>query len=508
MVRSDAPQVDKTSSQSIVSLAIVGNMIGDGTDKLPSWVSEEEANPFLYHSDEKKVRLGVYVAAGAVVLFAVLRGALGSDWAHFLPRANEAQGPPGPPETSASLVAVDSVDLAHHATLRMLWTLSSVGILGLLPMYLLGAQYYFCADALVRTSAAYLEGSPVLECLVSVAWCAHLALGSVLIGRLPKPRREIQADTPEPECTPALTPSDPTSGDRRQRGLPTVVGRTLCWFVWILVVSALASPSIVYAISGTLPKHNSLFSWRHGWVLLWIAHRTTALVMLAIDTLVTPKLAGGFAKMTGLREDMLLMAARMGTMWVVAAGTTILLHENCYGGWRWFWLVCTPGSPEEAKFRLTFGPQTIIDPATDLCPPRQGWWRQGRCSRSLIESLGPLFMEKLALRAFLQPVTTLVTFMASQKDDAKGELYIEVKGKRVRTCGSLELQNQYALLVTLVEMGLLWGALVPLLLPLVWISVATNLLVFRAGVFHFGARPPVAHSFKRVGWYVWEFSDS
>jgi len=117
----------------------------------------------------------------------------------------------------------------------------------------------------------------------------------------------------------------------------------------------------------------------------------------------------------------------------------------------------------------------------------------------VVESLGPLFLEKMALRAFLQPVTTLIQWLASQKDDETGELYIKVRvrartrtlvEKRIRTSGSLEMKNQYILLVTLVEMGVLWGALVPLLLPMVWSALATNLIVFRVGVFHFGARPP------------------
>ena len=65
-----------------------------------------------------------------------------------------------------------------------------------------------------------------------------------------------------------------------------------------------------------------------------------------------------------------------------------------------------------------------------------------------------------------------------------GQLYMW----RNLICTSLSLEHgqQASLLVTWAEVALLWGALVPVLLPAVLIATGTNMLMCKVGHSHFG----------------------
>ena len=40
------------------------------------------------------------------------------------------------------------------------------------------------------------------------------------------------------------------------------------------------------------------------------------------------------------------MTFRLSSAWLMSLLATVFLHENCFGGWKLFWLVCKEGSPE------------------------------------------------------------------------------------------------------------------------------------------------------------------
>ena len=66
-----------------------------------------------------------------------------------------------------------------------------------------------------------------------------------------------------------------------------------------------------------------------------------------------------------------------------------------------------------------------------------------------------------------------------------GKLYI-FRGRRICTSASLEHGSQASLLVTWAEVAVLWGALVPVLLPAVLLATGTNMLMCKVGHGHFG----------------------
>ena len=65
-----------------------------------------------------------------------------------------------------------------------------------------------------------------------------------------------------------------------------------------------------------------------------------------------------------------------------------------------------------------------------------------------------------------------------------GQLYV-LRGW-ICTSRSLEHGQQASLLVTWAEVALLWGALVPVLLPIILLATFTNMLMCKLGHGHFG----------------------
>ena len=82
------------------------------------------------------------------------------------------------------------------------------------------------------------------------------------------------------------------------------------------------------------------------------------------------------------------------------------------------------------------------------------------------------------------PSVPLARWQLSRLDG--GKLYILGSGSWICTSASLEHGQQASLLVTWAEVVLLWGALVPVLLPAVLLATGTNMLMCKVGHGHFG----------------------
>ena len=111
---------------------------------------------------------------------------------------------------------------------------------------------------------------------------------------------------------------------------------------WLCIVALLSFPSVAYAVVSAIPFNNTLklSAW---WLKFF--HYQAALVMVLVDMFITPKLVAFFSDATGLRRSMLLMAARLGTMWLAAVLSTLYLTTHCMNGWTHFWKVarlCAP----------------------------------------------------------------------------------------------------------------------------------------------------------------------
>jgi hypothetical protein len=93
---------------------------------------------------------------------------------------------------------------------------------------------------------------------------------------------------------------------------------------------------VAYAVVSAIPFNNTLklSAW---WLKFF--HYQAALVMVLVDMFITPKLVAFFSDATGMRRSMLLMAARLGTMWLAAVLSTFYLTTHCMNGWTHLWKV-------------------------------------------------------------------------------------------------------------------------------------------------------------------------
>ncbi|CAK9018032.1 unnamed protein product [Durusdinium trenchii] len=462
------PHITATSDLDLRSLIIIGNMLGDDWEDLPSWVSDWDRQPFLYISPLRVFGIKVPVSrlqtliltflALVSLFFASLQSI--KNWTVHL--------------RQIGLSHEDRTRLAHAYLLRMTCYFAPLAVF-LILVYQWNAGYYTCGRQVAKTSLAHFqhESSGLgLACI----WSTWVFVCAYCLRSVPKPEKQFN--------TRARSSAKQTVRD--------MIWKSSWWLLWFFVVVLLSSPSLGYAFAQTLPKQNSLIE---NSFVLGMLHHGAALTMLLIDMLITPKLALLFSKLSGsIRRSMLLMAARTATSWLNATLCTIYMSEHCMSGWTTFWTMCEQNSELYNRFKINLGSHELLDPVKDLCDKQDDWWQKDACVRSVVETLGPLFLSKMIQRAFLQPVLTLLQWKLSKQ--VNGELHFSPLAFlglhwEICTSKSLDRAQQATFLVTLAEVVLLWSPFVPLLLPAVSMAVMTNLLMFQIGASEFHANVPI-----------------
>ena len=446
-----APRDVTAVPESLRSLVVIGNMLGDPSMKLPAWVAKVEQQPFLYVSISTLRLLCWRLAALALLFAGAWRLVLGS-WRHL--QITEA--------------LEDEIEISHRFLVTASGLFAPLALV-LFCLYVFGSFYYDgCGDDFLKSTAAYFQ-SPECEPWLGCTWSVW-SLGSAwLLRHVPKPKEHRGARPGRPSAK---------------------TSKALWWIVWLGLVLLLSAPSMAYAFMSTLPQQNQLLT--RPWVL-WAVKNQAALVMMLVDMLVTPKLAAMMSQRSRINRSMLLMAARTATMWLNAALYTIYLSEHCQRGWTRYWNVCNVASEEYKQFNISLGEHQLLEPVADLCGQNDRWWATDACARSVVGTLAPLLLSKMIQRALLQPVITVVLWKLSVKED--GSLYftpLRFLGVRWKMCTSrnLDRAQQATFLVTLAEVLLIWAPLIPLLLPTTALAVVLNLRVFRVGQRVFGAEVP------------------
>ena len=431
------------------AISLIGNKLGDGHPNLPSWIHTNERQPFLYVSSNRTSRI-----FKKTMLFATL-----FIFSMFFFRLRT--GLDLSPEAGTPLI-----HKAHTFLLQLCVPLSAAAAL-LFGLYYLCATYYVCSDRFSSSTLSNFSkhGHAIAEWAVAIMWTVWIAVSAFYLRNAPNPK-------PEREVS-----SNPGFRGRFEKLIYS--------FFWLCIVAILSSPSVFYSISNSLPSDNTL-SWSVWWQHVF--HYQAALIMVLVDMFITPKAAAVFSARTGLRRSMLFMAGRLVTMWLAATLTTLYLSPHCMNGWVFAWKVWDERTEEYENFNITFGDTQLLEPKADLCSASQFWWSEGKCMRSLVDTMAPLLVSKMITRAFLQPILTLVKWQLSQRQG--GQLYLRrylLYGNPSTLCtsNSLEQAQQASLLVTFAEVALLWGPFVPLLLPAVILATSTNMLTCRIGHGHF-----------------------
>ncbi|CAE7747742.1 unnamed protein product [Symbiodinium sp. CCMP2456] len=453
------PEKVTNAAASVFALVVMGNMVGDGHD-LPSWVHIEERQEFLYFSDRAH-RSDLFIGFGMAFVLLGLVFARGRIWKALFQAAHYAH------ESSQ----VSAVSESCFGVLRFT-TLSAILCFAMFPLYVWGATYYSCGQPLSRTTAAYLKG-PWETLLVCIFWSLLTLFFAAAVAALPSKRAA------------GLKPLE--SGPR---GCKLI----MFWMLWLVVVIGLSVPSILFAVSQALPAGNSS-GLSHQ--TLQIVHRAAPALIVAVDMLLASALSRCFSALTGIRTDRLLMILRLCSAWLLSLLTTLILHENCLAGWKFFWSVCDARSPRHELFTLRIWDEEMMNTDADMCQLEPSWWKNGRCSRAMIEGLAPLLMKKLLLRTCLQPVLLLIAWQLSKLDSGErsdGSRQLRLFKVGPTTSGCLSPVQQHALLTTYMETTIFWGPLNPLVSFCVATAAAVNALLFNKAVTDFGVRMPTDHA--------------
>ncbi|CAJ1373945.1 unnamed protein product [Effrenium voratum] len=429
----------------VQATVVMGNMLGIGRDLRTNWIAAEELQDFLYFSKQAKSSNQEVVGAGVgLTLFALFRGR--RLWAQM----QAADGDLGS-EAAARVLR------SSQRALRLAALGCGVCLAALVP-YALGAKYYTCGQPLVKVTLAYLSDSPAPELAVSLVWMIHSLLFAAEIAAMPT----------ESEGASRWTWS-------------SAPGRAVKWLLWLVLVAILSLPSIIYAVAQALPKEHRLMFLGD---LLDTVHQAAPYVIVLVDMALSFHLASCFGNLTGLRPDRLLMSLRLCSAWLLPLLTTVLLHENCIGGWKWFWHVCDESHPDHAKFNWYVYGEQVLSTKEDMCSLHESWWSDGRCSRAVVEGLTPLLLKKLLTRSIVQPLLMTVVWRLSALE---AETAPKEKGRHLRllgfsTTGSLRSMQQHAHLTTLLETAIFWSPLIPLAGPCVVSALSANLLLFQRGL--------------------------
>ncbi|OLP79113.1 hypothetical protein AK812_SmicGene40637 [Symbiodinium microadriaticum] len=339
-------------------------------------------------------------------------------------------------------------------------------------------RYYECGQPLARSTAAYLDESRLAEIFVTLVWSLATLFVSAAISVLPKPGGGV------------TVPSEGSSQLRRK----------LAWLLWIVPVTMISLPSILFSVAQALPKDNTLVA---DWILK-IAHRTAPFLLEGIDMVLAVQLSIKYAGLSGIKADRLLMALRLCAAWLLPLLVAVALQENCLAGWKLWWPACDAESDMNAAFNWEAAPLDgiqavaplpiqILNTTRDMCRahPESLW--DGRCSRSVIEGLSPLILKKLLIRIAVQPFAMVLAWRASKLEDDRplDDLgrHLRLLGWGPRTSKSLNSMQQHASFTTLLETAIVWGPLVPLVSFAVVAAFLSNAMLFEIGL-SFGVRLP------------------
>ena len=472
----DLPEHVTQWAKDIRSISLVGNMLGNGSMGLPTWIHSDEQQEFLYLSSNKIMDM-FWKTMPYLALLLVCTV--------FFTHMSR-------PEFGKILHAEAGTRLLHRSHLfvwRLCIALSLMAAV-LLMLYLSHSTYYECKSGFSSTTLSNLfepgdGGSMFVEWVIVLMWIMWVVVSAIFV------EKAYPCSDTEAEDTAISHMTDPETVNWRGN-CAQYVWKILCSLLWVCIVIILSLPSIAFAVVNIIPSTNTLSLssfWRK------FLHYQAALVMVLTDMFITPKLATFFHTTTGIRRSMLLMAARLGTMWLVAVLTTLYLNPHCMNGWTLFWQVCDEKSEHYKMWNMSIGDYSILEPKRDLCQARASWMSGSACVRSVVDIMAPLLLSKMITRILLQPGLTLATWLLSEKvceaDTGDTKLFLRWRICNRRICSSKSLEHglQASLLATFAEMALLWGAFVPLLVPAVLLATGSNMVMCKIGHAHYEVSP-------------------
>eukprot|EP00929_Paragymnodinium_shiwhaense_P084109 TRINITY_DN44956_c0_g1_i1.p1 TRINITY_DN44956_c0_g1~~TRINITY_DN44956_c0_g1_i1.p1 ORF type:complete len:1064 (-),score=208.88 TRINITY_DN44956_c0_g1_i1:9-3200(-) len=359
-------------------------------------------------------------------------------------------------ETAVQDVSTRHVLIGQSLLFRaMIMALAPLSLFGLLPAYWMGSNYFQEGRWLSHFSIAYMYRAPGPMAICGTFWAIYLFAVVGLHNSLWRPKEKISKWM--------------------------LAYRCVAWVGWLAVLMVFGIIPGFYAMIKTLPTDN----WLTEYVPFQIRFSNLVILLPFVNALsysfFMVAAATHYARWTGLKLARLLASAHVVCMWIVPAVVVALCSEHCAQNWRKFWNVCgTPhnGFQPSAEFDLSLAnpcniKQTEILSTELLCKTPSWhdffWVRGGRggCSRELVEILSPLVLQQTAIEAAGFPLIYLLLWLAAVREE---DGTLRAFGCRV----SFTREDYLAQLDIWTGTAVLWGPLVPLVLPILALAVAVN----------------------------------
>lgn len=414
---------------------------------------------------------------------------------------------------------------AFCAKATALWTV--VALATLLPAYLAGANYYTCGKPHLRATIAFLYSSVMAEWSVAVGTCLFFGTAGYLVMELRSESRVLIAGhSPKseggvPELHDWLRQQGHLSlADHLDRMNPVAPMETASkgliariesvasklaqeskqleadivlsfisalpqsekhtWHrkagilaIWMLVVGVFSVPSWIFAIGTSLPgDHNTLGisartlqAFQHSAGAMLSATNSFAMPLLA--RWVTRAFSQG--EVDRSTELILMMGGRLAISLIVPVLAVIILDQQCFAQWLKFWDGCQ--SPD--AFNIEVLSHSVIAHA-DVCNP--GYASSGFCSRAVVSTVGDLILSKLVFSAFVTPPLFLLQCTRHFRRFKEWIVHNIFGNHEYKATRSVD--REVAGITMLLEYPIVLGCCVPMVLPLVCITLLQSTAAF------------------------------
>lgn len=281
----------------------------------------------------------------------------------------------------------DLVELLQQARSRLaIW--SALALAVLIPIYYSGAGYYDgCMPWLSYTMPIYLSGCAVCEWACASFACLSVAYQVHMVHTITSIATNEMAEKAEEECA------------RPGSAVLVFVG-------WSLCVSLLSLPSVVYAVSTSLPPQNVLGL---GSAILLLFQKTAGMILFVVTAFIVPglsKLTCHWARLAPSRRGILTVSARLLISLLIPWSLVVVLNQDCLAKWPCLWNTCQqddtfdisypeavikcvdswPCTPEAPDAYIAGYVNRQLVQHSEVCKPQ--YVPDGRCPRAAIGVLG------------------------------------------------------------------------------------------------------------------------
>eukprot|EP00658_Telonema_sp_P-2_P075315 TRINITY_DN6482_c0_g1_i11.p1 TRINITY_DN6482_c0_g1~~TRINITY_DN6482_c0_g1_i11.p1 ORF type:complete len:239 (-),score=37.68 TRINITY_DN6482_c0_g1_i11:146-862(-) len=233
----------------------------------------------------------------------------------------------------------------------------------------------------------------------------------------------------------------------------------------------------MYVVSTSVPPHSNTLGLSAD-VLAFFEH-VGAPALYGVSALVVPPLAHwGVNRVCGAPEPhtaaKLMIVARLIVALVVPCVFVLLLNQDCFALWLQVWKPCAePGrfdistSPKILGRRLTI---PVISQSEVCSPPYQP---DGRCPRAVVGTVGHLLLEKLIFTTCFGPIRMVLLSLPTARAAKEWVAHSLLRQTSYRA--STDLDTECAGIVMLLELVLVFGFVVPLLVPVTAVAMLLHL---------------------------------